>query len=403
MSGVIDTREELIGALHEAAEIEHGLMIQYLFPALSMKKRLPEGLTAPQQAAVRRWERTILGVAVEEMAHLGTVCNLLSAIGEGPRFQRPNFPQALGYYPFDFDLIGFGDEALYRMLVFELPRGLDLPDPPVLAPEGDADSLLLAAGIAPDVREYTFVGQLYEQIRDGFLAVDESELFIGPVAAQVGGTWSVAMDLRQVMNRSAAVAAINDIIEDGEGSPAGRATSHYGRFLSIRKEYADAGRFAAGRLVVRNPQTRQSRDAKPGTLITDGLSRSVAELSNHIYGTTLLVLEQFFSYGQETGPQWAGLRETLGHLMSTAIRPLAEVLTELPALAEGGAPRAGAPFELYGAVGISPYPAARWTILLERLGAFVREAAELGGAVPRVAAIGETVAFIRRRVAQVAP
>ena len=34
----IDSREELIGALHEAAEIEHGLMIQYLFPALSLRK-----------------------------------------------------------------------------------------------------------------------------------------------------------------------------------------------------------------------------------------------------------------------------------------------------------------------------------------------------------------------------
>src|SRR5262245_61043932 len=75
----IDTREELVNALHVASEIEHGLMIQYLFPALSMKKRADEGLTAPQLAAARRWERTILGVAVEEMGHLGTVSNLLAA------------------------------------------------------------------------------------------------------------------------------------------------------------------------------------------------------------------------------------------------------------------------------------------------------------------------------------
>jgi hypothetical protein len=35
---LIDTREEMIYALNEAAEIEHGLMIQYLFAALTMKK-----------------------------------------------------------------------------------------------------------------------------------------------------------------------------------------------------------------------------------------------------------------------------------------------------------------------------------------------------------------------------
>jgi hypothetical protein len=43
----IDTRAELVNALHVACEIEHGLMIQYLFPALSMKKRADAGLAAP--------------------------------------------------------------------------------------------------------------------------------------------------------------------------------------------------------------------------------------------------------------------------------------------------------------------------------------------------------------------
>jgi hypothetical protein len=50
---VIDTREELINALTEAAELEHGLLLQYLFAAYSMKKRLDEGLDGAQQEAVR--------------------------------------------------------------------------------------------------------------------------------------------------------------------------------------------------------------------------------------------------------------------------------------------------------------------------------------------------------------
>ena len=123
----IDTREELINALHEASEIEHGLMIQYLFGALSLKKTIQEGLSAPQAQLVRRWEALILSVARDEMGHLGTVCNLLSAIGAPPRFTRPNFPKVTGYYPFAFDLVPFSDDALYRFQVFELPRGLPLP------------------------------------------------------------------------------------------------------------------------------------------------------------------------------------------------------------------------------------------------------------------------------------
>ena len=395
---MIDTREELVGALHEAAEIEHGLMLQYLFPALSMKKRLDEGLTAAQQAAARRWEAAILGVAVEEMGHLGTVCNLLSAIGEGPHFGRPNFPQATGYYPFDFDLMRFGDEALYRMLVFELPRGFDPPEPPVLSAVPAAPDL---AVVAPDPLEFRYVGELYEKIRDGFTGIPQGELFVGPAAAQVSDTFSVTLDLRPVTDRSTAIAAITDI-EDGEGAVADSATSHYARFLSIRKEFADKGRFQAARAVARNPQTRRLRGTGQGTLIDNAETRLVAELFNHIYGTTLLVLQQFFSYGQETGPQSEALRASLGHLMSTAVRPLAEVLTELPAHAHGPE-RAGAPFELYGAVAVSPYADARWTILLERLDAFVVEAEELGASVARVGSVGRTVSFIRRRLAAVAP
>jgi hypothetical protein len=40
---MIDTREGLIEALHIAAEVEHGLMLQYLFAALTLKKHESEG------------------------------------------------------------------------------------------------------------------------------------------------------------------------------------------------------------------------------------------------------------------------------------------------------------------------------------------------------------------------
>src|SRR4051812_32507851 len=236
---MIDTREELIIALHEAAEIEHGLMTQYLFPALSMKKRLSEGLTPPQQAMARTWERIILGVAVEEMGHLGTVMNLLAAVGAGPRFDRPNFPQVTGYYPFPFDLLRFSEEMLYRMQVFELPRGEPLPPPP--------RRLIPRTLAAPDPLEYQYVGELYRKIAAGFNAIPEVELFIGPPEAQVGDDWSVPLDMHTVKDRASALAAIDDIIVDGEGTPANRVGSHYDRFSKIREAYGDAGLFDAAR------------------------------------------------------------------------------------------------------------------------------------------------------------
>jgi hypothetical protein len=46
---VIEHREALIDMLCEAAELEHGIMCQYLFAAFSLREREDEGLTASEQ------------------------------------------------------------------------------------------------------------------------------------------------------------------------------------------------------------------------------------------------------------------------------------------------------------------------------------------------------------------
>ena len=162
----LDTRTELIYALNEAAELEQGFMIQYLFAAMTMKKRLDERITGKQQELIRQWESQILSVAREEMAHLGMVCNLLSAIGGAPHFERPNFPQkAADYYPFDFILSPFSQETLYRFIRFELPKDEQLPDPPISSSKSKLFELF---AFAPDPIEYDYLSELYNQIRYGF-------------------------------------------------------------------------------------------------------------------------------------------------------------------------------------------------------------------------------------------
>src|SRR5215510_4867712 len=78
---VIEHREALIYMLYEAAELEHGIMCQYLYAVFSLKQSTDEGLTEDELAAVQRWRQVVAHVATDEMLHLALVQNLLSAIG----------------------------------------------------------------------------------------------------------------------------------------------------------------------------------------------------------------------------------------------------------------------------------------------------------------------------------
>ena len=95
---VIEHREALIYILCQAAELEHGIMAQYLFAAFSLKQSEDEGLTAAEAAAARRWHGQISHIAAQEMLHLALVQNLLSAIGAARRRPRrqsaPRLPTA---------------------------------------------------------------------------------------------------------------------------------------------------------------------------------------------------------------------------------------------------------------------------------------------------------------------
>jgi len=69
-SMVLAHREALIYMLCQAAELEHGIMCQYLFAAFSLKQRVDEGMTSDELAAVLRWRRQIAHVGT----HSGSCC-----------------------------------------------------------------------------------------------------------------------------------------------------------------------------------------------------------------------------------------------------------------------------------------------------------------------------------------
>ena len=137
---------------------------------MSLKRTADEGITWPQSELVREWKRTLLEVARQEMAHLGTVCNLLTAIGGAPHMTRPNFPQPARYFPdVPFVLEPFSETTMRRFMRFEEP----------VAPVALQDTL-----VAPSPTTYRHVGELYRDIEEGLAALDDGTLFIGPLAEQ---------------------------------------------------------------------------------------------------------------------------------------------------------------------------------------------------------------------------
>ena len=86
----LEPRDEAVFLLTAAAEIEHALMVQYLYGAYSLQV-LDDQPNAPQ---VRALQDLLLQIAREEMGHLATVQNLLHLVGGPLNFNREHSPYA---------------------------------------------------------------------------------------------------------------------------------------------------------------------------------------------------------------------------------------------------------------------------------------------------------------------
>ena len=127
---VVGDRKELTYLLSLAAELEHGLMCEYLYAAFSLKSTAGPGVRAGQLAAVERWRGMIFGIAGEEMLHWALVQNLLTAVGSAPYVSRSHMPhQARGYLAgVQVRLLPFGEAALEHFVYLERPEGVEGAD-----------------------------------------------------------------------------------------------------------------------------------------------------------------------------------------------------------------------------------------------------------------------------------
>jgi Ferritin-like len=415
---VVEHREHLWNLLIEASQVEHLIMCQYLYASFSLKTGPDEGLTAEQADAVARWHEVLTGIAVEEMLHLALVSNVMSAIGAAPNLTRPNFPRPSEYLPTGvrFALLPFGDAALTHFLYLERPEGMERVDAEGFVPSAPPDDPVAADEIMPRRQEFTTVGHLYRGIMDGLTGLaarlGERALFPGPRRAQATpelfGGWP---QLIAVTGLDSACAAIEEIIEQGEGARGDWQPAHYGRFLGIWEEYhrlrEEDPDFEPARPVI-PAFTRQPFDiAEPQPLLTDPATRGVAELFNLGYEVLLQVLTRFFTHTDETDEQLGTLVEAAFGLMTGVLRPLGAALTRLPAGPGHPGRTAGPVFEMYYQMGnFTPWRAAAWALLSERVAAMSGRCADQSGradAPDAVAAAAQAAAAISTQLAAHVP
>ena len=338
---VIEHREALIYMLCEAAELEHGIMCQYLFAAFSMKQDADEGLTDDQVATVRRWREQISHVAAQEMLHLALVQNLLSAIGAAPHLSRPNFPQPASHYPagVHLTLLPFGEAALRHFMFLERPEGMALHDAPGLAAFSRAAPAMQARrhrAARPGLRDRrppvpVDRGRHRAPRAEVRRAAGCSSARRAPRPRSEYFGWP---ELVAVTDVASAQRAIGEILEQGEGPRGDWRNAHFGQFVEILDEFeqlreADRG-FDPVRPVL--PLNVRPSERDPNVpLVTDPLAQRVMDLFNVCYEILLLMLQRFFAHTEETDAQLRALADGTYALMAQAIKPLGDVITRLPA------------------------------------------------------------------------
>ena len=389
---VIEHREALIYMLCQAAELEHGIMCQYLFAAFSLKQREDEGLTSGELAAADRWRKAISHVATEEMLHLALVHNLLSAIGAAPHFGRPNLPAPAHHYPAGVNLmlVPFGERALQHFIFLERPEGMEYEGAEGLdLPAHEAVPLMAERDIVPQPQDFATVGHLYRSIEQGFAhlaeKVGERNLFVGPARAQALQESFSWPELVAVTDLDSAQRAIDTILEQGEGARGHWQHAHFGQFVQILDEYREMcaanPKFDPVRPVMYATVRRSEHDATVPR-IGDRVTSRCGDLFNVSYEILLQIFERYFAHTEETDTQLATLADATVTLMLRVLKPLGNLITTLPVGPEFPGMNAGPSFELfYEESYLMPHRGAAWALLEER----VRDAATFAGLVQEIA------------------
>ena len=214
-------------------------------------------------------------------------------------------------------------------------------------------------------------------------------------------------ELIAVTGLDSALAAVEEIIEQGEGARGDWRDAHYGRFLQMWEEYHALRErdpsFDPARPVLAAYGRQPFDILTPMPIITDPLAHRVAELASVAYELVLHLLTRFFTHTDETDEQLQTLTDGAIGLMADVVRPLGTALTQFPVGPEHEGKTAGFAFEMYYRMGnFVPWRPSAWALLHERTSALATmcaDASEHDGAPGAIGNAGDRTVAITAALA----
>lgn len=308
----VDPEVELRVLLSNAAEIEHGLMVQYLYSAYATTDELAVNL--------------IMQVAVEEMGHLVTVLNLLQCMGMDPVLSRYDWNPDNEFAPFPFALEPPTKRSLAKYAVAEMPD-LENVDQGAGQEAEVIGEILKLASEENDMQPQR-VGLLYMKIywllrpADGPLPIEEpwEDFPVTDVARDYPGRhvfefplvegaapqarhddWRadnagiIVASVDQASENEArlsAMRAVARITAEGEGPGKTSDDAHFDQFVALFRQLDDDG----SRPVPVDPWYRgmPSGHGEDDAEVSDPDSRALAELADVLYEVILSEIALYF-------------------------------------------------------------------------------------------------------------
>jgi len=396
-------RDYTIFLLTIAAQIEHSLMVQYLYAAYSLGgPQTPED----QHNNVVAWRQVILGIAKEEMGHLATVQNVLKFMGAPLALDREDYPWDSQLAPYPFTLERLTRASLAKYIVAESPETwpADVTD----AERMEIENLASGSG----ENKINRVGKLFttlseiigdpKRLPDSVFHPETYPLQAswdewgrgygkGARGSSIAGTNTTPDVLVLRMDsRTNALAALQAVAEQGEAPGAASAAdaerSHFRRFLEVFRAFPKNGSWDPALPLPTNPVAPGPTADAPGPtadVAQTPIKNQEAGLWANIFNLRYRMLLSYLAhtYNAPGTADTVGVESRRGVIINRMfgemynLRSVASILVRLP-LGPNSSERCGPTFQMPYTLQLPESEAAYWTLHLDLIAATANLLAE---------------------------
>jgi len=245
-------RDAAVELLCAAAEIEHGMLVQYLFGAYSVDTSLDDG---DERRPRHRLRAGLYDLAHARLGAMMSVQRLLELVGGPPHFERDMAALDSELFPVRFRLEPISADVLAKYLLAERPEA----PPPGSRGEAweKAGELETTARRANDGVPLRPVGPLYAQLRELFATqLEDADLLVA-----VGPDPAATVDRL----RSTAVATLGRLVNAAPARPGGPS-----RFETLWRLFGSATALERRGERIAHPTVTDPRTAPPRELPGSG-------------------------------------------------------------------------------------------------------------------------------------